>query len=71
MREQSFLLLIWILSLFLQAANKQATQKKKAPPPPKEVEEESSEEDSSDEEEEVWYILVCHIIEVLVYLWTC
>lgn len=36
--------------LFMQAANKPATQKKKAPPP-KEVEEESSEEDSSDEEE--------------------
>lgn len=46
-----------ILSLFSQAAAKQATQKKKAPPPPKDVEEESSEEESSDGEEEVSYLL--------------
>lgn len=52
---------------FLQAGNKQATQKKKAPPPPKEVEEESSEEESSGDEEEVWYIAV---INLLLYLQT-
>lgn len=50
--------------LFLQAANKQATQKKKAPPP-KEVEE-SSEEESS-EEEEVQYLKLCFSVKLWHY----
>lgn len=54
LRQARFLFLSKFEFLFLQSANKQATQKKKAPPPPKQVEEESSEEESSDEEEEVY-----------------